>query len=77
MQNYKWTCGHHIENLISRGGFGSPVPRQPARLHTQAESESFNDRGGGGDVINLSPFWEGTARKQSLPRTYLTNPLVK
>ena len=23
------------ENLVSRGGFGSPVPRQPAHLHTQ------------------------------------------
>ena len=26
------------ENLVSREGFGSPVPRQPAHLHTQAES---------------------------------------
>ena len=26
------------ENLVSRDGFGSPIPRQPARLHTQAES---------------------------------------
>ena len=26
------------ENLVSRGGFGSAVPRQPAYLHTQAES---------------------------------------
>ena len=25
------------ENLVSRDGFGSPVPRQPARLRTQAE----------------------------------------
>ena len=25
------------ENLVSRDGFGSPVPRQPAHLHTQAE----------------------------------------
>ena len=24
------------ENLVSRDGFGSPVPRQPAHLHTQA-----------------------------------------
>ena len=32
---------------------------------------------GGGDVTYLSPFWEGTARKQPLPGTYLTNPLVK
>ena len=23
------------ENLVSRDGFGSPVPRQPAHLHTQ------------------------------------------
>ena len=26
------------ENLVSRDGFGSPVPRQPAHLHTYAES---------------------------------------
>ena len=25
-------------NLVSRDGFGSPVPRQPAHLHTQVES---------------------------------------
>ena len=24
------------ENLVSRDGFGSPIPRQPAHLHTQA-----------------------------------------
>ena len=28
------------ENLISRDGFSRPVPRQPAHLHTQAESGS-------------------------------------
>ena len=26
------------ENLVSRDGLGSPVPRQPSSLHTQAES---------------------------------------
>ena len=26
------------ENLVLRDGFGSPVPRQPAHLHTKAES---------------------------------------
>ena len=26
------------ENLVSRDGFGRPVPRQPTHLHTQAES---------------------------------------
>ena len=26
------------ENLVSRDGFGSPVPRQPAHLHSQAEA---------------------------------------
>ena len=25
------------ENLVSRDGFGSPVPRQPAHLHTQVK----------------------------------------
>ena len=27
------------ENLVSRDGFGSPVPRQPAHLNTRAEVE--------------------------------------
>ena len=29
------------ENLVSRDRFGSPVPRQPAHLHTQAESSAY------------------------------------
>ena len=29
------------ENLVSRDGFGIPVPRQPARLHTQAECGAY------------------------------------
>ena len=29
------------ENLVSRDGFGSPDPRQPAHLHTQAESGAY------------------------------------
>ena len=29
------------ETLISRDGFGSPVPCQPAHLHTQAESGAY------------------------------------
>ena len=29
------------ENLVSRDGFGSPVPRQPAHLHAQAESGAY------------------------------------
>ena len=33
------------ENLISRDGFGSPVPRQPAHLHTQAESGALTFTG--------------------------------
>ena len=28
-------------NLVSRDGFGNPVPRQPAHLHTQAESGAY------------------------------------
>ena len=30
-----------LENLVSRDGLGSPVPRQPAHLHTQAESGAY------------------------------------
>ena len=29
------------ENLVSRDRFGSPVPRQPAHLHTQDESGTY------------------------------------
>ena len=29
------------ENLVSLDGFGSPVPRQPAHVHTQAESDAY------------------------------------
>ena len=29
------------ESLVSRDGLGSPVPRQPAHLHTQAESGAY------------------------------------
>ena len=29
------------ENLVSRDGFVSPGPRQPAHLHTQAESGAY------------------------------------
>ena len=29
------------EFFVSRDGFGSPVPRQPAPLHTQAESGAY------------------------------------
>ena len=29
------------EDLVSRDGFGSPVPRQPAHLHTQAKSGAY------------------------------------
>ena len=29
------------ENLVSRDGFGNPDPRQPAHLHTQAESGAY------------------------------------
>ena len=29
------------ENLVSRGGFGSLIPRQPAHLHTQEEYGAY------------------------------------
>ena len=29
------------ENFVPRDGFGSPVPRQPAHLHTPAESGAY------------------------------------
>ena len=37
-------CPHSFapENLVSRDGFGNPVPRKPAHLHTQAESGTYS-----------------------------------
>ena len=35
------------KNLVSRDGFDSPVPRQPAHLYTQAESTL----GSGGSMV--------------------------
>ena len=32
------------ENLVSRHGFGNPVSRQPALIHTQAESGIYRNR---------------------------------
>ena len=37
-ENYFFLSPFAPGNLVSRNGFGSPVPRQPAHLHTQAES---------------------------------------
>ena len=34
--------GFAPDNLVSRDGFGSPVPRQPAYLHTQAKSGAYS-----------------------------------
>ena len=37
-ENYNISLSAFVpENLVSRDGFGSPVPRQPAYLHTQAK----------------------------------------
>ena len=40
-ENYVFPVTFAPENLVSRDGFGSPVPRQPAHLHTQAESGAY------------------------------------
>ena len=43
------------ENLVSRDGFGSPVPRQHAHLHTQAESGvmRFHPSSGAGSIYAI------------------------
>ena len=45
---YSAVCDDHTyihtyvpENLVSRDGFSRPVPRQPAHLHTHAESGAY------------------------------------
>ena len=52
------------ENLVSQDGFGSPVPRQPAHLHTQAEPGAYLR---GSSRVPLSPY------KQTKHSYYRTN----
>ena len=40
-ENYFSLFAFAPEDLVSRDGFGSPTPRQPAHLHTQAESRAY------------------------------------
>ena len=40
MENYIPLSPCVPDNLVSRDGFSRPVPRQPANLHTQAQSGS-------------------------------------
>ena len=74
------------ENLVSRDGFDSPIPRQPAHLHTQqAECGSFLRESSrvprrrpfiylkSPDAIGLVPSLSGHAiayRWRSLPRVH-------
>ena len=49
-----------LDNLVSRHVFGSPVPHQPAHLHTQAESGAYRTYGippefRGGPLIYIKP----------------------
>ena len=45
------------DNLVSRDGFRNPVPRQPAHLHTQAESGAY--------------LWDSSRVPRRRPFTYL------
>ena len=40
-ENEKFPVRVRAWNLVSRDGFGSYIPRQPAHLHTQAESGAY------------------------------------
>ena len=83
------TGSERIETTIRKRqlGFAGALVRQGdsrlskrvmfGRLAVQGPKRPVQRLRGGGDVTYLSPFWEGTARKQPLPGTYLTNPLVK
>ena len=48
------------ENLVSRHEFGSPVPRQPAHLHTQAELGAY--------------LWDSSRVPRRRPFIYLKPP---
>ena len=49
------------ENLVSRDGFGSPVPRQPAHLQTQAEFGAYILLRDSSRVPRRRPFIHKTA----------------
>ena len=53
------------KNLDSRGGFGSSVPRQPAHLHTQAESGAY-----------LRDSSRDIRRESQIRRRFLIEPLA-
>ena len=54
------------ENLVSRDGFSRPVPRQPAHLHTQAESGAY--LGDSSRVPRRRPFMKPPYAIGSVPR---------
>ena len=41
-ENYISLSAFAPENLVSRDGFGSPIPRQPAHVHTQTEYGAYS-----------------------------------
>ena len=51
------------ENLVSRNDFGSPVPRQPAHLHTQAESGPY--------------LWDSSRVPRRRPYNHFISPQAK
>ena len=54
------------ENLVSRDGFSHAVPRQPAHLHTQAESGAYLR--GSSRVPRRRPFMKPPYATGSVPR---------
>ena len=57
------------ENLISRDGFDSPVPRQPSSLHTQAESGTY----GTGNFLLAPGLYFGSLITRAKPVKYFRN----
>ena len=63
------------ENLISRDGFDSPVPRQPSPLHTyiQAESSTY----GTGNFLLAPGLYFGSLITRVKPVKYFRIPFLK
>ena len=55
------------ENLVSRDGFGSPVPRQPAHLHTQAESGALTGFLPSSAAASIYVYFEPSYANGSVP----------
>ena len=70
-ENYFTLFPFAPDNAFSRDGFGSPVPRQPAHLHTQAESGAYLLREDSSRFPRRRPFFFSTAIRHRISPEFI------